>query len=58
MINEPAADAMAMGHEALFYDLAALPLATKPLIVIDPVSAGQAVARGGASLACTDTTYP
>jgi hypothetical protein len=52
MINEPAADAMAMGHEALFYDLAALPLATKPVIVT------ALAPRIATSPSCSVTTYP
>ncbi|HKS22659.1 MAG TPA: hypothetical protein VJZ76_07670 [Thermoanaerobaculia bacterium] len=36
MINEPAAGSTAMHHETLFYELSALPLATKPVIVVPP----------------------
>lgn len=41
MVNEPAAGMAGMDHELLFYDLAARPLATKPLIVSRGAAAGQ-----------------
>jgi hypothetical protein len=52
MVNDPAADAMPMGHEVLFYDLASTPLATRPVIV------QSAAPRDGTSTSCSVTTYP
>jgi hypothetical protein len=57
MVNEPAADAMARGHEALFYDLAALPLATKPRI-IDAAPTGQITAADGLNSGCSNSQWP
>src|ERR1043166_418663 len=52
MINQPAAGAMALGHEVLFYDLAAQPLATKPVIVTTLAP------KMDLNASCSDSHYP
>jgi hypothetical protein len=56
MVNEPAAGMMPMQHEVLFYDLAARPLTTKPMIVLPAAPAGAAVQDVTPS--CSDSQYP
>jgi hypothetical protein len=57
MVNEPAEAASGMRHETLFYDLSALPLATKPFIAAPSPAAGS-VRTEMSTVACSNSNYP
>jgi hypothetical protein len=54
MVNEPASGMMPMQHEVLFYDLAAQPLTTKPLILLPTGSVQASTFAAG----CSDSQWP